>query len=317
MFKKKLISTLWILLGVAAIGLLFIGAKKKSEKLCKGINLEVSENAKQVFIDEQGIKNEVAENGGKPGVAISDIDLRNIETQLRKDPWIKDVKLYFDNNQLLQVDLKETDPIARIFTLNGSSFFIDSSKNYLPTNRNVLARVPVFTGFTSNKQKLSAPDSALLQQVKEVAQFVIGDSVWMAFVSQVNITSDATFQIVPVVGNAIISIGNADDLPGKFDRLYSFYRQVLSKTGINKYRRIDVQYNGQVVAANGIDSVAKNTPAQVSVSTDTTKKRINNIVKPLPKTAAAPGKPVKQATHIPQKKKQINLHKATKKPQQR
>lgn len=314
MFKKKLISALWILLGVAAIGLLFIGAKKKGEKLCKGINLEVSENAKQVFIDEQGIKNEVAENGGKPGVAIADIDLKDIETQLRKDPWIKDVKLYFDNNRLLQVDLKETDPIARIFTWNGNSFFIDSSKNVLPTNRNVLARVPVFTGFTSDKQKLSAPDSTLLEQVKEVAQFVISDSVWMAFVSQINITSDAEFQIVPVVGNAIISIGNADDLPGKFDRLYSFYRQVLTKTGINKYQRIDVQYNGQVVAANGTDSVAKNVPA------DTTKTFINNIIKPLPKATtatAAQSKPVKQAAQVSQKKKQINLHKTTKKPQQR
>lgn len=305
MFKKRLISILWILLGITAIGLLFIGAKKKSEKLCKGINLEVSENARQVFIDEQGIKNEVAENGGKPGISIANINLKDIETQLRKDPWIKDVKLYFDNNQVLQVDLKETDPIARIFTLNGNSFFIDSNKNYLPTNRNVLARVPVFTGFTSNKQKLSVPDSLLLQQVKEIAQFVTCDSVWMAFVSQINITPDATFQIIPVVGNTIISIGNADDLSGKFDRLYSFYRQVLSKTGINKYQRIDVQYNGQVVAANGIDSVAKNPLVQMSASTDTTKQQTNNMSKPLQKTTrtiAAQSKPAKQPAQMTQKR---------------
>ncbi|ANI90335.1 hypothetical protein A9P82_14150 [Arachidicoccus ginsenosidimutans] len=257
MLKKKLIITLWILLGVAATGLLFIAAKEKGEKLCKGINVEISKNAKQVFVDENGIKIKVSENGGKAGIPINKINVKQIESELEKDAWIKQAKLYFDNNQILQIDLKESDPVARIFTITGNSFYIDSSGKYLPVNSNVIARVPVFTGFTSNKQKLSSPDSALLQSVKQVANFIISDTFWTAYVSQINILPNTEFQIIPVVGNQIIDIGNADNLPDKFNRLYSFYRQVLSRTGINKYKEIDVQYKGQVVASNGMkDSTA-------------------------------------------------------------
>ncbi len=320
MFKKKLISTLWILLGIAAIGLLFVGAKKKGEKLCKGINIEVSENAKQVFVDEQGIKIEVGENGGKVGVPVDSIDLRSIEMQLKKDAWIKDAKLYFDNNQILQVDIKENDPIARIFTLSGNSFFIDSGANYLPTNRNVLARVPVFTGFTSGKRKLSSPDSLLLQQVKRVAQFIMNDSLWMSFASQINVLPDATFQIVPVVGNSIINIGSAENLQDKFNRLFSFYRQVLTRTGINKYKMIDVQYNGQVVGSDGVDSAALKNVMKASDSTRfaTNMGSIDSDIVKSP-TRAASLNPERSLVKVPvtqiqQKRNKTIYHKTTKKP---
>lgn len=323
MLNKKLISTLWILLGIGAIGFLFIAAKKKGDKLCKGINVQVSENAKQVFVDEQGIVIEVGEGGGKKGIPIDDIDLRNIEIKLRKDPWVTDAKLYFDNNQILQVNLKESDPIARIFTRNGNSFFIDSNKNYLPTNRNVLARVPVFTGFTSDRQKLSTPDSLLLEQIKEIAKYIIKDSIWMSFVSQINITSNAIFQIVPTVGNSIITIGNADNINDKFNRIYSFYHQVLTKTGINRYKKIDVQYSGQVVASNGDDSVYLNRKPSTTdllnivVAADSVKtnSKINAKLtqKPVVENIT---KPHQKPIQILQKKKN-KIHITTKKPQQK
>ncbi|MDE1192915.1 MAG: hypothetical protein PW786_12345 [Arachidicoccus sp.] len=322
MFKKKFISSLWLLLGIAAIGFLFIGAKEKGEKNCKGINIDVAENAKQVFVDEDGIKIEIQENGGKIGKPINAIDLRMIETQLKKDAWIKDAKLYFDNNQILQAELKENDPVARIFTLNGNSFYIDSAANYLPTNRNVLARVPVITGFPTDKQKLSSPDSLLLQQAKTLACFIINDSLWMAFTSQINITPDAKFQIVPVAGNAIITIGNVDDLQDKFNRLYSFYKQVLSKAGINKYQRINVEYAGQVVAANGNDSSYLNQHASddsllTNLIVDSAK-HISPIIKTPQKAKTESTDTIKSVKHLLphllNKKKKINIHTTTKKP---
>lgn len=257
MMKRIAISSLWIFLALAGATLFYVGAKAKSEKVCRGINIEISGNAGQIFVDEEGIKAEIRENGGSVGISTNSIDLRKIESQIKKDAWIENAKIYFDNNQILQVVLTESSPVARIFTLNNNSFFIDSSAKYLPVNDNVVARVPVFTGFTSDKQHLSSLDSMLLQNVKRIADFIISDTFWTAFVAQINILPNANFQIVPVVGNQIINIGNADNLSDKFNRIYSFYKEVLSKTGINKYKIIDVQYKGQIVATSkSIDSTA-------------------------------------------------------------
>jgi cell division protein FtsQ len=55
--------------------------------------------------------------------------------------------------------------------------------------------------------------------------------------------------MIPVVGNHLVRLGNGDNIDKKFHRLMVFYQQVLSKTGFDRYKLIDVQYAGQVVAS--------------------------------------------------------------------
>lgn len=265
MVKKKLILLVWILLGFGAMALFFIGARTKGEKLCQGINVEVSRKAKQVFTDIQGIKQNIAEAGGKPGKPISQINLSQIEANLKRNPWIRHIKLYFDNQQILQASLEESDPIARVFTLTGRSFYLDSGANFLPTNRNIVARIPVFTGFPSDKKVLSGPDSAVLLDIKAIAQFVILDTFWNSFIAQIDYDPENGFKILPTVGDQIIRIGNGEALESKFNRLYSFYRQVMARTGLEGYAEIDVQYQGQVVAIPGGKS-GKITPSPAAAA---------------------------------------------------
>lgn len=248
MVKKKLILFVWLLLGFGAAALFFIGASSKEDKLCQGINVEVSRKAKQVFTDIQGIKQNIADAGGKQGKPIGQINLSLIEQSLQQNPWIRHIKLYFDNDQVLQATLEETDPIARVFTVSGKSFYLDSGANFLPTNKNIVARIPVFTGFPSDKSVLSHPDSLVLQDVKAIAAFVINDTFWNSFIAQINYNPSEGFELLPTVGNQIIHIGNGEALESKFNRLYSFYRQVIARTGLDAYKEIDVQYQGQVVA---------------------------------------------------------------------
>jgi cell division protein FtsQ len=70
----------------------------------------------------------------------------------------------------------------------------------------------------------------------------------MAQVSQVNITPQAGFEIIPVIGDHIVVMGNADNIDKKFKRLYAFYQQAWLQNGINTYEKLDVQYDNQVVA---------------------------------------------------------------------
>ncbi|MGF7232689.1 cell division protein FtsQ/DivIB [Arachidicoccus sp.] len=256
MIKKRIILFFWILIGITAIGLLIAGAKNKGNKTCKGINIDIHGDSKNIYLDQQGLKIQINEYAGKIQRPIREINLRNIETQLKKDVWIKEAKLYFDNNQILQVGIEENNPVARIFTVNGNSFYIDSSMGRLPVNRNVLAKIPVFTGFPSNREKLSAPDSTLLAGVKNIANYISIDTFWTAFISQINITNSGDFQIIPTIGDEVIDLGNAENIADKLNRLYSFYHQVLKRTGINKYKEISVQYNGQVVASTELETTA-------------------------------------------------------------
>jgi len=55
--------------------------------------------------------------------------------------------------------------------------------------------------------------------------------------------------MIPVVGNHQVKMGTGEQIDRQFGRLMIFYKEVLSKTGFDRFKVIDVQYKGQVVAS--------------------------------------------------------------------
>src|SRR3954454_2471218 len=235
MWKKWLQISLWSLLGVGTCTLLIAAMQKKDEKACSGIKINIDGVKDNVFIDDKDVMAIMKINGAVKGKEVSEINLRNIEEQLEKNAWVKDADLFFDNNQVLHAKIEEREPIARIFTLSGKSYYIDSSCKMLPLSDERSARVPMFTSFPSDKKILSKPDSLVLRDVKRVAQYINADSFLTAQVGQIDITSQGTYEIIPVLGDQLIRIGDAEGLDEKFRKLKSFYKQVWAKTGFEKY----------------------------------------------------------------------------------
>jgi cell division protein FtsQ len=246
MWKKRMIQAFWLLAGAGTVVLLGAAMHKKSEKFCSDVQVEITGATEHVFVDENDVKELLKGKGSFTGVSMTRVDLRNIEEDLEKDPWIKNAELFFDNKQVLQVRITEREPIARIFTVMGSSFYLDSSGKVLPLSEKLSARVPVFTGFPFGK-KLSAPDSALLKDVITLSNYIYADSFWSAQIAQVDITGNE-FEMVPVIGDHIIRFGDVSDMDKKFKKLFSFYKNVSTKVGFDRYETINLMYNNQVVA---------------------------------------------------------------------
>lgn len=248
MWKKRIILTLWFVLGAATMVLLVAAMHKKEENLVSDIKVEIEGAEEHVFVDEKDVVSFLNKMGINKGTVLNKIDSHYLEEGLKQNAWIKNADLFFDNNNVLRVNIQEREPFARIFTMSGNSFYIDSSGKRLPLSDNQSARVPVFTSFPSDNKKLSGPDSTILAEVKYIAAAIREDSFFLQQVSQVDITPQHTYEMIPVLGNQVIAIGDTSNLQDKFNRLYSFYKQVWPKAGFEKYERIDVQYNGQVVA---------------------------------------------------------------------
>jgi cell division protein FtsQ len=248
MWKKSLHISLWSLT-IAGICILFIAAMQKKEaKKCSDINIEIRGANNHVFVDEKDILEIISETGATEGKEISTIELKKVEERIEKNAWIKKAELFFDNKQVLHAKIEEREPIARVFTLQGRSYYIDSSCKQLPLSDELSARVPMFTSFPSHKKILSHPDSSVLMDVKQIARYIQKDSFWMAQVAQVDITRKGTYEMIPVIGNQVIRLGDATNLDEKFTKLKSFYQQVWAKTGFEKYEIMDAQYANQVVA---------------------------------------------------------------------
>jgi cell division protein FtsQ len=246
-WRKRLRVTAWIALAATTLVLLISAVYKKNHKACKEVEVTFTGEGTNFFIEEKGVIELLKSNGLVIGQPVEEIDLRGLEDILKKDPWIANADLFFDNNQALQAIVEEKTPVARIFTTAGSSFYIDSACNRLPLSERLTARVPMFSNFPSDKLNLSRPDSQLLSSAKELAMFIQKDVFWKSQVAQIDITPDG-FEMIPTLGSHVVLLGAGSDLQRKFDRLYSFYKQVWVKVGFEKYEKLDVRFNGQVVA---------------------------------------------------------------------
>ena len=258
--RKILFIGMWLVIAGDMVTLLAAAMRKQQNERCSGYSVNIKGATKNLFVDEKDVVKIIAKgtNGQIKDQPVTAFDLHQLEQLIEKNVWIKDAELYFDNNELLHVNVEEREPVARVLTTADKSFYVDAEGMMMPLSDKMSARVPVFTGFPDKKQ-LIRKDSILLNDIRETAVFINNDPFWSAQVSQIDINADREFEMIPLVGNHIVKLGKGEEVEEKFNRLYVFYKQVLSKTGFDKYKTIDVQYAGQVVAVKGytnkVDSI--------------------------------------------------------------
>jgi cell division protein FtsQ len=245
---RSLMLVFWIGLSVSALTLLIAAMEARSSKPCKDVNISIIAGANAMFVDKGDVRNVLDFIGGKlVGKSMKEFDLSKMEDSLESNPWVSSAELYFDNNRVLHVKVEEREPIARVFTAKGNSFYIDTTLTRLPLSEKFTPRLPVFTGFPSEKTKWKGSDSILLNQMKDISLFLAADSFWMAQIDQIDINPQKQFVMVPKVGEHTILFGDGEDAAKKFRKLYAFYDEVMSKTGWNQYSTVHVGFGGQVV----------------------------------------------------------------------
>ncbi|HNU88810.1 MAG TPA: hypothetical protein PKJ94_10985 [Ferruginibacter sp.] len=248
--KKIALLVMWIGIGVCSIVLLVAAVRKKESNRCKGIDINISGVSNNFFIDKSDVMKIITSRVGVNAIGkpVEAFNLGAMETALRNEIWIKDAELYFDNNDIMQASVEEREPISRIFTVQGNSFYIDKSRMILPLSDKLSARLPVFTGFPTDNRVLSRADSNLLADINTLSILIQQDSFLMSMIEQVDITAKRNFELIPKIGNQLIVFGDASDAAQKFSKLRLFYKNIITKYGWNKYSQIGLQYKGQVVA---------------------------------------------------------------------
>ena len=248
--KNMLLFALWSAIGACTIVLLVAAIQKKDANKCAGVDINIKGVSNNFFVDKNDIMETIISiNGGRLNEkTVGSFDLQEMEQALQQNVWVKTAQLFFDNNERLQVNVLEREPMARVFTSNGATFYIDSALAMLPLSEKFSARLPVFTNFPTDKKVLLRADSNLLKDILTVSMALQNDPFNMAMIDQVDITPQRTFEMVPKFGNSIIVFGSAKNATEKLDKLSLFYKQIIVKAGWNKYSEINVQYLNQVIA---------------------------------------------------------------------
>lgn len=258
-FKSILSRILWAAAATGFLFLFFGGIRLNDREKCREVLVRIVDQGQTGFLNAARIRNLVIHNPeldplGRP---LSSLAPDSLELLVEKNPWVARAKVYVDDRVRLHIDISQKIPLARIFTLRGTSFFLDTRGERVPLMEQGSARVPVFTGYPLK------PDSLLKAQVTGISRYLAQNPFWNAQISQIQITPQGWFEFIPEVGDQVIVFGDGSDMKQKFENLFVFYRKVLGAEGWNKYDTINIAYRREIVCTRADTSRRSHLPVAV------------------------------------------------------
>ena len=184
------------------------------------------------------------------GAEMGEVDLKVIERKIKAEPFIQDADLYSDlkGNFVIKVELRR--PIARIVRNDGPDGYIAEDGTIMPTSEKFTSRVVLISGSYTRTllQKDNVNELEEGKQLMEMINIIRDDEFWAAQVAQLDIDGNARITIFPQVGDEEIKFGKPDNVEAKFKKLMIFYKEILPRMGWNKYSKVSLEYEGQIVA---------------------------------------------------------------------
>jgi cell division protein FtsQ len=240
-----------VILLIVVSFLIAFSERKQGGAVCKDVQVEIENVRDNYFLDEAEILRQVETSGQQiKGINLERINFKKIETKLKLDRHILDAELYGDLKGNLIVRVKLRRPLARIVQQDAPDAYIAEDGTVMSVSENYSSRVVLVSGpfvkplLESEDLKKSEEGAKLLTMIK----FIKDDDFWSAQVAQLDIDRGGKITLYPQVTSQLVEFGVPDNIEIKFKKLMIFYKEILPTRGWNKYERVNVEYEGQIIA---------------------------------------------------------------------
>ena len=228
---------------LAVVGYLVVAIWKfggqAEDRTCEGIRVEIIDSIPDGFITDEYVRSILTRNKISPeGMKISEVSLEQIEQLMLEESHIERASCYYDAAGRLCIKVVPQQPILHVISQKGEDYYLSSTGLPMATGTfNVDLCVA-----TGNITKKFAAEHLL-----EFARYIHDDLFWSEQIEQIHVVSPEEIELYPRVGQHVIELGSVNGFQEKLGRLRTFYREGLERVGWNKYSKISLAYDGQVV----------------------------------------------------------------------
>ncbi len=257
MFKKILIY-LAVTLILGAIGAYFFFAQKlystnMPAALCREVNITLLDSAQNRFVT----RNEILEiiegfSGNSIGQPVEKINTHLIEKLLDQRSAIKESQASVTRDGRLQINITQRKPVLRIQNENGG-FYVDETQYIFPLVPTFASYVPIVSGhipFTLNSDHRGMAledDGNWMEKILELGNYMSSDPFWSAQIEQIYVDTHGDIILIPRIGDHKIIFGDLSNINTKFNKLYTFYKNIVQAEGWEKYSSINLKYKDQII----------------------------------------------------------------------
>lgn len=238
-WKKIAFGAFNIMLGGYLVLAMTAFNKPDDSQVCRNIRITIEKGVVEGFLSSNDIKSMLNEDGISPiGQSMEKINLRVMEELLEGKELIESAECYKGQNGLVCIDVHQRIPVARVMSDHGDDYYVDSHGKPMPRT-DYSCNLIIATGTISKSyaEKWLAP----------LSNIVLKDPFWKNQVVQYHVLSDGSVEIMPRVGGHVIYLGQPTNVEKKLSRLQKFYRYGLMQAGWNKYSRVSVEFDNQIV----------------------------------------------------------------------
>lgn len=239
MIRKLFIFLFLILLTAYLVAAMTVFNKKPSQTACKDVNLVLKDSVGFSIIHKKDLLDILQRKGVSPiGIKMNDIDTRRMEEAIQKHPFIEEADCYKTPGNKIGIQVRQRIPLLRVMAHSGEDYYIDMKGKVMPVPDKA-AHVAVITGFVDKK--------FASKELYELGKYLLSHPLWKAQIEQINVTANKELELIPRVGAQVIFLGKPGNYERKFDRLKFFYENGLNKIGWNKYSRISLEFDNQII----------------------------------------------------------------------
>ncbi|MGY6648997.1 cell division protein FtsQ/DivIB [Wenyingzhuangia sp. IMCC45574] len=222
-----------------AIALIFGFATKKNGAR-KLTSVVVSfENDDNLFLTSENVNNLLIQNvGNVKNQPKSSINLQELENLIQSHSMVSFADVSMGITGKLNVEIKQRKPLARMFNPQ-NVIYIDTKGGEMPLSENYSARVPII----NNRNGLIKPE-----EVFPLIKKIDADTFMKKIVVSVK-KNDAGFWLSTRINKQQVLLGDLENISGKLKKLKVFYNYMENDSLANTFKKIDLQYNNQIVCS--------------------------------------------------------------------
>lgn len=209
------------------------------QEICKDLIVDIADANEVHFIDKAEVVRLMTECSLMPaGQPMGEINTEAIEVCLKRNPLIRKVECFKTNDHKLKLQIEQRIPVLRVMSFYGN-FYVDKEGKAMPVSPNYSARLTIASGFVEKKFAEG--------ELYKFALFLRNDSLWNAQIQQIDVAQNHDITLIPTVGPQKIVIGQISNYEQKMANLKAFYLEGCNRFGWNKYKTINLRYNGQII----------------------------------------------------------------------
>ncbi len=248
--NKKVIRFLAVVIGVIVI-ITAANITMRNLVVSKVI-IEVNYRSSDHIIDRKDIKHLIlSQFGNIDKKKRKEIDVEEIEKYLGTQNMIESANVFLTLTGKLYIKIEQNIPLLRIYCRDGKEFYIDHNAEICNTVNGRAANVLIASGDINEKlelgQIIDSIKEPITHNVYKIAKNIVSRDILANQIDQIYYSKKNGFELLPKVGDYVISLGGTNDLDKKLNKLVYLYKEGFTKYGWDEYSYINLQFKNQAI----------------------------------------------------------------------